>query len=191
MFCEKCGAKLQETDEFCTNCGAKISNGNKVIEKNIEDKEIQLRVKPTFKFVYMMFPALVFYPIVILLIAVIFYIVSPNVGINIGISLFVIYAVILVISTIVNKKQYDNRIYDFYKTKVVYGDNFLNISEKEVKYKHIREATMRQTFMQRYFNIGDIILFTNAETGFANGIYIKNVANVQEIYKKIKSIIDR
>ncbi len=49
---------------------------------------------------------------------------------------------------------------------------------------------MRQTIIQRIFNIGNIVLFTNAETGVGNGICIVNVQNVQEIYKKIKSTID-
>ena len=49
---------------------------------------------------------------------------------------------------------------------------------------------MRQTFIQRYFNIGNIVLFTNAETGLGNGIYIMNVEDVQDVYKNIKSIID-
>ena len=89
-----------------------------------------------------------------------------------------------------NKKQYENYNYDFYRTKVIYRDSFLNVSEKEVKYKYIREVTMRQTFVQRFFNIGNIILFTNAETGYGNGIYVHNVENVSDIYKKIKTIID-
>lgn len=103
---------------------------------------------------------------------------------------FVILAIILGIKTALNKKQYDNFCYDFYKTKVIYKDSFLNLSEKEVKYKYIREVTMRQTFIQRYFNIGNIILFTSAETGYGNGIYIMNVENVQDVYRDIKSIID-
>ena len=47
---------------------------------------------------------------------------------------------------------------------------------------------MRQTFIQRYFDLGSVILYTNAETGLGNGIFIKNISNVQEIYKQIKEI---
>ena len=49
---------------------------------------------------------------------------------------------------------------------------------------------MRQSFFQRFFNIGNIILFTNAETGYGNGINIVSVENVQDVYRNIKSIID-
>lgn len=115
---------------------------------------------------------------------------EEGIGIVIAGIMFAIFAVIFGISYLFTKKQYDNYSYDFYKTKVIYRDSFLNVSEKEVKYKYIREVTMRQTIIQRIFNIGNIVLFTNAETGVGNGICIVNVQNVQEVYKKIKDVID-
>ena len=49
---------------------------------------------------------------------------------------------------------------------------------------------MRQSFIQGWFNIGSITLYTNAETGYGNGISIVNVENVKDVYTKIKSIVD-
>lgn len=190
MFCERCGAKLPDTADFCTNCGNSIAKSTKVAERNIKDTEIQLRVKPTFSLGYMVLPPLIIYSALIIIFSLMFCMVSDIAGIVIALICFILLALILCIKTAINKKQYDSYSYDFYKTKVIYKDSFLNLSEKEVKYKYIREVTMRQTFVQRYFNIGNIILFTNAETGFGNGIYIMNVENVQEVYKEIKSIID-
>ena len=111
-------------------------------------------------------------------------------GLIFGIIFLLIFGIILGIKVAINKKQYANYTYDFYKTKVIYQDSFLNVSEKEVKYKSIREITMHQTFMQRYFNLGTILLFTNAETGYASGIGIPDVENVQDVYREIKSIIN-
>lgn len=192
MFCEKCGTKLEESAEFCTNCGASVSETSKKegATEKVVDKEIQLHVKPTFSFGYMVLPALLIYGIIILVISVISFMASPGVGLTILVIGFGMLAVILGIKTLLNKKQYDSYTYDFYKTKVVYKDSFLNVSEKEVKYKYIREVTMRQTFIQRFFNLGNIILFTNAETGFGNGINIMNVKDVKDIYKKVKAVID-
>ena len=190
MFCERCGTKLPDTADFCTNCGNSIVKSAKVLERNIVDTEIQLRIKPTFSFGYMVLPSLIIYSILIIIFSLILCIMSVIVGIVIALICFVLLALILGIKTAINKKQYDSYSYDFYKTKVIYKDSFLNLSEKEVKYKYIREVTMRQTFVQRYFNIGNIVLFTNAETGFGNGIYIMNVEDVQEVYKNVKSIID-
>lgn len=189
MFCEKCGNKLPDTADFCTNCG---TSTRKNINKNerIPDTEIMLRVKPTFDFGYMVLPSLIIYIVLILILAFVFAMITPIAGIIMGLISFVILALCIGIKTAINKKQYDNYTYDFYKTKVIYKDSFLNLSEKEVKYKYIREVTMRQTFIQRYFNLGNIVLFTNAETGLGNGIFIMNVEDVSDVYRQIKSIID-
>lgn len=191
MFCERCGTQLPDTAEFCTNCGTSIARGGRrPTAEKIPDTEIQLRVKPSFKFGYMVLPSLIIYGIMILIFSLMMGAISAGVGLVVFLVGFVILALILGIKTALNKKQYDSFCYDFYKTKVIYRDSFLNLSEKEVKYKYIREVTMRQTFIQRYFNIGNIILFTNAETGYGNGIYIMNVEDVQDVYRDIKSVID-
>ena len=40
------------------------------------------------------------------------------------------------------------------------------------------------------FGLGTIVLYTNAETGYLGGISINNVENAEEIYKKIKELIN-
>ena len=191
MFCEKCGTKLLDTAEFCTNCGTHISGSKETIKeeaKKIVDKEIQLQVKPTYKFGYMALPSLLVYIFLIAITLFIFISVDFLVGMVITFITIIIFGGIWGIQVAINRKQYKNYTYDFYKTKVIYKDSFLNVSEKEVKYKYIREITMRQTFIQRYFDLGSVILYTKAETGLGNGIFIKNISNVQEIYKQIKEI---
>lgn len=191
MFCEKCGTQIPDTAQFCTNCGANVGvEVKKATVERIPDTEIQLRVKPTFKFGYMILPALIIYGIIILILSLMMAAISIGTAFRVFIVGFGILSVVLGTIAILNKKQYDSYCFDFYKTKVIYRDSFLNLSEKEVKYKYIREVTMRQSFFQRFFNIGNIILFTNAETGYGNGINIVSVENVQDVYRNIKSIID-
>lgn len=194
MFCERCGTQLPDDAAFCTKCGASTVKGAKTsekVEEKISDTEVQLNVKPTFKFGYILLPSLICYIIIALIISVPFFATEvPIVGAIILIAMLLVFALFLAIQTFIKKKQFDNYTYNFYKTKVIFRDSFLNLSEKEVKYKYIREVTMRQTFIQRWFNIGSIILFTNAETGFGNGIFINCVEDVQNVYKNIKSIID-
>ena len=190
MFCEKCGTKLADDASFCANCGTKIGEGVSNTKEKIDDKEVILNVKPTYKVGYMVLPYLSTYLFLVLFIGLPMFFGYATAGIVVSLGMLAVMAVIYGISYIFSKKQYDNYTYDFYKTKVNYKDSFLNVSEKEVKYKYIREVTMRQTFIQRFFNIGNIILFTNAETGLGNGICIVNVENVQEVYKKVKDVID-
>ena len=197
MFCEKCGAKLEEEALFCTKCGAKISE--KIQEKpntqKIEDKEVQLTVKPAFKFAYLVLPSLILWLIIIVFMSEIIELAASEDGVS-GVGMIVggiglaIVILLIAIKVAFQKTQYKKLTYDFYKTKVLFEDSFLNLAQKEVKYKYIREVTMKQSFIQRWFNIGNIILYTNAETGMDNGINIKNVENVKQIYNKIKEIVD-
>lgn len=199
MFCERCGTQLPEEAGFCTNCGARVAEIRKP-QQRIQDTSIQLRVKPAFKFGYKVLLPLIAYVSMLLIMVLVFSMVSSGMGVEntigkqvggilLGIGT-VIFAIVLAIKTAINKKQYDCYVYDFYKTKVIFKDSFINLSEKEVQYRYIREVTMRQTFFQRFFNIGNIILFTNAEVGYGNGIFIMNVEKVQDVYREIKSIID-
>ena len=190
MYCEKCGTKLEDSASFCTKCGASIKGEVVKTKEKVEDKEVQLNVKPTYKIGYMVLPYLFTYAIFAVCLGFPLLVSGLFSAITVFGAIFIVVALLFGISYIFTKKQYDNYSYDLYKTKVIYRDSFLNVSEKEVKYKYIREVTMRQTIIQRIFNIGNIVLFTNAETGVGNGICIVNVQNVQEIYKKIKSTID-
>ena len=115
---------------------------------------------------------------------------TRGVGLIMGGCTLIAVLIVIAIKLVFNKLQYKHLEYNFYKTKVIFEDSFLNLSEKEVKYKYIREVTMRQSFIQRWFNIGNILLYTNAETGLGNGITIINVENVQDVYNKIKEIIN-
>lgn len=195
MFCVNCGSKLEESANFCTNCGTSVSklvNNNGIEEKNVksvEDTVVQLTVKPTFKFGYIIMPVLILCLFFVVFVSFGFFMLSIEAGIISFLICLGISLIIAIIETIFTKKQYEKLEYDFYKTKVIYIDSFLSLSEKEVKYKYIREATMRQSLIQRWFNVGNIVLYTNAETGYSNGISISNVENVREVYKQVKDIV--
>ena len=189
MFCENCGSKLPDNSLFCFNCVTSVVKKSYNNDK-ILDNEIQLRVKPTFKFSYMVLPTIISYTIFILTFCGILIFDSLFVAIMVALICFLLLGFTIGIKVLINKKQYNNYAYDFYKTKIIYKDSFFNLSEKEVKYKYLREVTKRQNFIQRYFNIGNIIILSAADTGYASGICIANVENIDEIYKKIKEIIN-
>lgn len=185
MLCENCGNKLLDNAAFCSNCGLKVNH-----YINEEDNDIQIRVKPTFNFIYTIFPAIIAIFILFILSLVIMNEGDKNFGILFFLIISGIVLLITLIKTFLIKKQYEKMIYDFYKTKIIYRDSFLNISEKEVKYKYIREINLKQNFIQRFFNLGSIILYTNAESGSSNGILIQDVLLERNIFKKIKSIVN-
>lgn len=193
MYCENCGVKLLPDSFFCTNCGKPIKSENvqKVKEKVVDDT-VKLNIKPTFKFWYLAVPYLFIFLIISSMFLPILAIPnSTDIFVLVILGVFAIMVLVTLISIIITKKQYEAYNYDFYKTKVVYSDSFINISEKEVKYKYIREVVLRIGFFQRWFNIGTITLYTNAETGMGNGISIYNVENAEKLYKEIKELIDQ
>lgn len=190
MFCEKCGTKLEDDAVFCTKCGNKVGEGVGVKQEKTDDNEIRLKVKPKFKFWYMMFPTIFIFLVFSFMIIVPILMEEPKIAGVVFLVYFIFFAVITGIVVFFKSKQYKHLVYDFYNTKVIFEDSFLNLAQKEVKYKYIREVTMRQSFIQRWFNIGNIVLYTNAETGIGNGISIINVENVKDVYQQIKSIVN-
>ncbi len=195
MFCRNCGKELPDGAKFCNGCGTKVGEGNvanKEAIKSADDKEVIYTVKPTYKAIYMLFPMFITFLIILgCLSPVAFIDSSSDVGMGVLTFFTIFFAVIILLQYIFTKKQYDAYEYNFYKTKIVYKDGFFNKSEKEVKYKHIREIVMSETLIQRLFKLGTIRMFTNAESGFSNGIFIMNVANSKEVYEKIKEIVNK
>ncbi len=187
MYCEKCGTKLQDDAEFCSNCGtstAIIDDGNYFKEN------LKLSVTPTYKFLYSILPYIPMYAIFSSLIFMMLYLINFKasiIALIIGIACFLI---VLFVKSSFDKRQYVNLCYDFYETRVICKDNFFNTFEKEVEYRYIKEVYMHQTFTQSLFNLGNIVLYTNAANGYDNGINIINVENVEDVYKKIKLIIE-
>ena len=214
MFCEKCGNQLPDTADFCPKCGNEFYNqGNAMNNSYVNarnNKEVLLEVRPTFKFTYIVLPKLlkeliVFIPFIIMIIYFIStmnrmtssYSSSSSISLSAFMPIILIFIgvpllrILFVIGkAFFDKKQYQNYVYTFYGDRVVFRDSFLNVSEKELKYRNIREITKRQTFIQRYFNIGNIVLFSNAESGFVNGVFMVHIEDVDDVYRKVKEIIN-
>lgn len=194
MFCSKCGNVLEDTARFCDKCGNPTGvgeiNSNIVKEKKVDD-EVQLVVKPKFKALYFMLPSIIA-SVIVLLFFIIMGVSCDELGESFLVG-FGISAIVLVVSAVImffNKLQMKNMEFTFYNTKIVYKDSFLNQVEKEVKYKNVRECILTRTIVDRIFGFGRIAIFTNAESGYANGIGILYVENSTEVYKRIKELLD-
>lgn len=207
MFCKKCGTEMDDNAQFCPKCGTSTSK-EEVTEtkRTVEDNTAKFQLKPTFNIPYKLITttgrALLYVILILFLffdVEVVFIFYPIILGIIVAIA-----AIYVVIKMIFEKLQYEKMEYNFYNTKVQYIDGFLNVEEKELKYKYVREVTMSQNILERAFNIGTIRIFTNATSGVVytrngrhnnagvrNGIYIHCVENVQENYKKVKELMDQ
>lgn len=202
MFCKNCGTELSQDVKFCPNCGKAINQLSTDQAKTTDDT-LQFQLKPTFKLGYKFCSnglLALLYAIIFLFILGEEYIFTFIMYYPIfGIILFAIILFVISIKLFFEYLQYQKLEYNFYNSKIEYKDGFLNIEEKELKYKYIREVTMKQNILERLFGIGTIHIFTNATSGMQtnyysrknmNGIHIHCVENVQDNFKKIRTIID-
>ena len=207
MFCKECGIENKEEAQFCVSCGTNLKNnvnediGAVAAKKN--NTVVEYNIKPEYNWGYKIIT--IGLSSIFIAIMLLFYILDEY-------TIFVIkfympyviagVAVYIALRMLFEKLQYKKLDYNFYSDRVEYKDGFLNISEKELKYKFIRETTMTQNILERIFKIGKIRIHTNASTrmkGFGNarnnqmenGIVIHCITDVKEKYDKIKQIIDK
>lgn len=85
--------------------------------------------------------------------------------------------------------QYNHISYKFYDKYMVYEDDFLNQHKKVIQYANIKEVEIRRTIWDRLIGFGVIVIYTNAENEFNNGLVIYSIRNPREKYDQIDKII--
>jgi membrane protein YdbS with pleckstrin-like domain len=109
--------------------------------------------------------------------------------------------------TFVGKKlNYARTEYRFYEDRLEFDEGFFNINKKVIKYKDVKEVTLRKGLFQRIYNLGTIYLATLAtgsaprnnvffSLGFGNvsasGIGVRDIADADKLFEKIKTIVDK
>lgn len=192
MFCQKCGAQLEDTAKFCDKCGNAVNGvvAPNVAKEKLPDTEVLLRVKPTFKFLYYTLGSIISCGVIFLFFLMLALIAGEIYLSLISLPFCLLIMIITLIQAFFKKAQLRNMNYEFYRTKIEYSDSFLNKAEKEVKYKHIRETVLSRRIFDRIFGLGAVILYTNAESGFGNGIVIPCLENSEAVYKEIKELLE-
>lgn len=204
MFCKECGTENQDGSMFCEKCGASLTGeGKKEKIYEIDKTTVKYNIKPKYNWGYKILT--VGLPSILVILFIVFYIFEDLTLVVMSAFLPIVIGIIAIYTLgrlIIEKLQYDRLDYDFYADRVEYKDGFLNVTEKELKYKFVRETTMSQNILERIFKIGTIRIFTNASSGYTggygnnrnaqmyNGIIIHCVENVKEQYEAVKKIID-
>lgn len=181
MRCRKCGIQIPN-GTLCEDC----YNGYR---ENIEtENDNKLLLKITRKF-------LPNYEIIHNAEWIVFCIVMFGLGIYAKNILTSICSIILLftllgIKLIIKKRIAVGTKCFFYEKKVVYTFDFLFIHRKKVlKYSEIKDITYNQKKIQKKFGLGSINVFSKKSGFIFNGFIIEDVANIDEVVKKLVQLV--
>ena len=104
------------------------------------------------------------------------------------------------------KFNYARTEYNFFDDHLEFEEGFFTVNKKLIKYKDVKEVTLRKGFLQQIYGLGTIYLATLATgstgsyspfyaLGFGNvsasGIGVRDVPNPDEAYEKIKALVEK
>lgn len=162
------------------------------MSEDLQERDVVLSLKPSFKFWYNMFPIVLTTIVVLILVAYLsFGLESPKISLTLLFWYFIIIVVVSPIFIFITKERFKRYYYKFYNDRLVFTDSFIDYSQKEITYINMQEVTMHQTFVQRFFDIGTIHIYTSAENGSRNGIYLQNIYNVKTNFELVKEVLKK
>ncbi len=103
------------------------------------------------------------------------------------------------------KLNYARTEYKFSDDRLEFEEGFFTINEKVIKYKDVKEVTLRKGFFQRLYDLGTIYLATEATgastrpnvfsaLGFGNvsasGVGVCDIRNPDRTFERIRSMVD-
>jgi uncharacterized membrane protein YdbT with pleckstrin-like domain len=103
------------------------------------------------------------------------------------------------------KLNYARTEYNFLDDQLEFEEGFFTINRKVIKYRDVKEVTLRKGILQRIYGLGTIYLATLATgsttsfnpfyaLGFGNvsasGVGVRDIQNPDEAYEKIKKLVE-
>jgi uncharacterized membrane protein YdbT with pleckstrin-like domain len=106
---------------------------------------------------------------------------------------------------LVKKLNYAKTEYKFFEDRLEFEEGFFTINKKAIRYKDVKEVTLRKGIFQRIYGLGTIYLATLA-TGSssynnifsavglgnvsASGVGVRDVSDPDQTYEKIKKLVE-
>lgn len=87
--------------------------------------------------------------------------------------------------------QYKGMAFTFYPEYMIYEDTFLNQHKKNIQYANIKEVELRRTVWDRILGYGIIVIYTNAENEYNNGLVLYAIKHPKEEYIKIDKLVHK
>lgn len=109
---------------------------------------------------------------------------------NVILIIGIIFSIVkLVIHILLQMAQYKNIKYTFYNDHMTYEDSFLNQHKKNIEYANVKEVEIRRSVWDRIMGYGIIVIYTNAENEYSNGLVIFSIKNPKEHYDIIDKLV--
>ncbi|OCK56888.1 PH domain-containing protein [Bradyrhizobium sp. LMTR 3] len=110
-----------------------------------------------------------------------------------------------VVAYIGKKLNYSQTEYRFYSDRLEFDEGFLTINKKVIKFRDVKETTLRKGILQRSYDLGSIYLATLATgstrnsnpfvaLGFGNvsasGVIVRDISDPDETFETIRKLVD-
>ncbi len=201
MYCQNCRSEITAGANYCQNCGAQVSrvSGKKGSER------AALILKPQF-LSPSMFLSMIGWQILFtiwggVLIGIIGLLLSSYYSWNISFWTFAILAgaLFFIVSPLVFLflmfNRYSKTDFLFFKDRLELRSGILKLQNKTIHYQDVIELDLRSGLLQRFSDIGDIIVITTASNGKSvvekEGIRLFDIPNPEEYFNKLKLLIDK
>jgi membrane protein YdbS with pleckstrin-like domain len=117
----------------------------------------------------------------------------------------VAFFAIPVVAYVGKKLNYSRTEYRFYSDRLEFDEGFFSINKKVIKFRDVKETTLRQGILQRTYGLGSIYLATLATgstgntnpftaLGFGNvsasGVIVRDVGDPETTFQKVRQLVD-
>ena len=116
---------------------------------------------------------------------------GDNVFIAYGICYLVILYISLIVFVILDKKNYEVTSYKVFDDKIEFEQGFINHKYTIIKLADVKEVHHEQNYFQRKVGLGTIKFVTAANATSRTGVAFVDIENSNEVYLKVKEIIEK
>jgi membrane protein YdbS with pleckstrin-like domain len=103
------------------------------------------------------------------------------------------------------KLNYSRTEYRFYPDRLEFDEGFFSINKKVIKFRDVKETTLRKGILQRSYGLGSIYLATLATgstrntnpftaLGFGNvsasGVIVRDISDPDDAFEKVRRLVD-
>jgi len=93
----------------------------------------------------------------------------------------ILYGIILLIFALIRDSIYQNTTFELSENSVKYRRDFFGVEQKSVRYVDIKEVVLKQSFAQKWYDIGSVEIKVFAAIA-SPGIELFDLKNYKEVY---------